>query len=102
MIGYKVVNFHGGVKTSAYSDGEVVTYHLDKWTKRPDMCGPLALFVTLNYARAFARGYHGIFKCEYKRSNEGVLYTPNCHRWAKNCPRGTVFANKVKLIKLVK
>ena len=91
---------------SAFNDGRVVDYKIGKWAKRPEKCGPLAVFDTVENAKGFIdSGFDSkkFFRCKYKPSKETRLYKTykgggvSEKEWA--LPYGTIFADKVKIIK---
>jgi len=113
MKGYKVVRtFKTGKIISAYSDGHIVEYKIGEWVKRPDGCGPLAVFNTLENAKDFVfKGTFGptrkIFLCEYESSILNYLwcrYTLQDKKMRREkhlLPIGTQLAERVMLIREV-
>lgn len=105
---------------SAFHDGKDVPYEISKWTKRPKNCGALAVFDTIEHAIDFLsnkllslRTHEKVlFECKYKKSKCKRLY---CERLTlpeytethikelpkDEIPKGTMFADKVKLIKKI-
>ena len=83
-------------------------YYTGKFIRRDQDKGGLALFNSLCHAQAFLRGFfldhedRIIFECEYTKTEYPFL-SYNLHN---NCrgflPAGTVFAEKVKLLRRVK
>ncbi len=113
--GIKICETVSGFSFSAFHDGKVVGYKLGKWTERPEKCGPLAVFNNLISAMDFLsaikwdNGSKKYFKCKYKESNETKLYVPrrsngyNSGYYERTIlPEGTVFGDRVKIIKEVK
>ena len=82
-----------------------VHYRIGEWARPKKGNGPLALFCSLEAAKAFARGFVCpiICRCEYTPSERKVLWSlgtqghPN-RMYAGAFPRGTVLANSVKLL----
>lgn len=116
---YKAVSVSPtGTFHSVQSLGQVVEYKLNKISKRPDFCGPLAVFDDANKARNFvepSRG-HKIFCCSILQSKDSALwcfdkYVIDRHtfkfsrdrRTLPTCylPAGTVLADEVTLLKEV-
>jgi len=102
--GFKVCRCIGYYEiVSAFpSLGHSKNYNIGGWTRRPNNCGPLALFDRLQDAEAFLDRESGeprltIFLCEYVESDEHQLYTE--YGRAHIVPYGTVFADEIKLIK---
>jgi len=105
--GFKICRFVGGKYFSAFVDGNVTTYKKNRWTKRPKKSGPLAVFDTLKNARDFIGMYsyinsdfRQIINCVYKESKDKILYMTYEDGDIKKKffpPRGTMFAEKVKL-----
>jgi len=97
--------------TSCFIDGMVTKYKKRRWTKRPENCGPLAIFNTIESAIYFIRHHGGLhndrnlYLCKYKESKEKLLYkqyaTGKISTW-KLTPEGTIFADEVKIIKELK
>lgn len=88
---------------SCFNDGKVVEYKLNKWTKRPKKCGPLAVFDSIESARFFInpKGENKLFfRCKYKESGENVLYKP--YKTCNYAPDDTIFADKVKILEEIK
>jgi len=103
---YDVDHFRSycGIKEST------VRYYLNKWVRRPNLSwGPLAVFDTLEDVNSYLYVDDPnavIFECEYIKSKQKFLRTPNIQDLKgitkdKDFPKGTVFANAVKLTKEV-
>lgn len=103
--GYKVVTPTGGSLTGAWVDttADAVFYSTHRWTQPKSHCGPLAVFGTLSQAKSFYGLHQKIYKCKFVRSSSIMLYRRTIHvrRALDTCPWGTIFARKVKLIKLM-
>ena len=108
-IGVKICTYRGGEYYSCFNDGKVVGYKRNKWTRRPERCGPLAVFATLREAIDFMgttldRG-KTYLRCEYKESKEKMLYRKIGSMTVEEChyaPENTIFADKVKILEKVK
>lgn len=100
---------------SAFHDGKVINYHFGEWNERPEECGPLAVFKKIEYAINFLKNNYRfdkmLFECKYIKSKEKDFYfTHYSYKDDKKqkismeecrIPKGTRFADKVKLIKRV-
>ena len=104
---------------SAFDDGLVTKYELGKWTVRTNKHGPFAVFDTILNAKRFLKSTWGknyyksliysksFFLCEYDESKEKELYfiyqcfgdVGTKKMLHSNIPKGTIFADRVKLIK---
>jgi len=109
---YKVVRSSGNGKIflSATGMGEVTEYTLGEKTNRPKLCGPLAVFSFLVYARNFCKKLSVenlvIFRCKITGSLDTKLWvkSPVCKISVSFCdmPEGTVFADSVTLLEQIK
>lgn len=108
--GYKICTVCDGVISSAFRNGIVTIYKKNKWTERQKTCGPFAVFSKKKNTKQLTKFLNDrynlfIFKCKYVESEENFLYyTDNFGTIMKNClidsfPIGTVFADKVKILK---
>lgn len=113
--GYKVVSVLPGrqgmtgawVRESdvEWRDPGSVFYSTVSWTYPRSHCGPLAVFDTLYHAQEFAMPAcsRRIYRCKFVRSKGEVLYRREWggkeERHLLTCPRGTILARKVKLMK---
>lgn len=84
-----------------------VKYLKNKITRRPERCGPLAVFKTRKLAREFSKkGFwtnRKIVKCLYVSSEDTQLWRPSWHapsKYLRSCdlPEGTILADKVKCL----
>lgn len=103
-IGVKACRQEPDGLVSAFCDGKVVGYEIGKWTKRPEKCGPLAIFDTLKSAVYFMDSIYTdkiYFQCKYKKSKETVLYNDRGYHTRTKLPQGTILADKVKLIRRI-
>ena len=105
MRGYKVV-FVAWDNTleSAYSSKPVI-YRLNEWVEPFLGDGPLACFDSMENAYSFCPydDYFKVYECEYNESEERELYR-TWRPWRtpiNECPQGTVFASRVKLLEEV-
>ncbi len=100
LEGYKVVKFISGFYYSIFSSKQV-EYSLDYKTHRPDNCGPLALFDSIQSVKQFLLNntmftVPYIYKCQYKESTDRRLWhSTYCGKimYYTYTPIGTVFAD---------
>jgi len=109
--GIKVVKSSSYRYWSALPFGLKTQYYIGKWTVRTKKHGPFAVFKNIKHARKFIRQTLfypvKIFECEYTKSLrkklfhihviDDVPYIRSLHYL--RLPKGTVCANKVRLIK---
>ena len=113
MKGFKICRIdHKGRLVSCFNDGRDIIYKKNKWTKRPEDCGPLAVFDTLDHALKFLEFVHHIFspdrvifECKYKPSKDNLLWFTSWFTNSKiikitKVPEGTIFADEVKITKM--
>jgi len=90
--------------TSAISQKQV-EYIPNVFICRPLNCGPLAIFDSLENAKCFApRSQFQFYICEYTPSKDNSLWFHDhiferLEYKVKDFPKGTLFADSVKLIK---
>ncbi len=112
FIGFKVISFTNKNRkrmVSLIEDGRsaVVDYKVDEWVNPRPGCGPLCIFDTSKNAEEFAWfqcGYatkvYSIYKCEYIPSESNYAWTIEGRRSTISYfPAGTIFADKVMLLK---
>lgn len=117
-IGYKVVKTNG--KSAIISrDDFAVEYKFKEWAYPKFKEAPLMVFETLADAEDFRNGerwnYLIIYKCEYKKSKKKwgwcldniadvvnlKIYKKKVSHLFESLPPGTIFADAVKLIKIM-
>ena len=89
--------------------GTTKGYKIGEWTEREEGEGPFAVFDSLKNALNFIiyNSIGNLFKCKFKKSEEKRLYFTNEHGIKRynvsvlKLPDGTLFADRVKLIKKV-
>ncbi|KKM61867.1 hypothetical protein LCGC14_1527360 [marine sediment metagenome] len=102
--GIKVCRIEGKKLISAFFSGRDVKYKIGGWTKKPKKCGPLAIFDSFDAAVCFFEDYtlanRKFYLCKYKESEEKHLYLRIGDGFLRkfDLPKGTILANKVKLI----
>jgi hypothetical protein len=103
--GYKVTQHNNRSAWSMKS----LKYKINKKTKRPIGCGPLAVFDDLQSAKKFASIPDRIYRCIYKKSNDNILWYkketqigPLDKKKTWGFPLGTRFADWVILLNEVK
>ena len=106
LKGYKVVSKN---ELCCIVVKKCVKYRFNEWVEPSKNCGPLCVFNTLEEARKFSKSIiseYYIYECLYYPSNEWVVYYPSndhiygfCKTSLFQLPKGTVLANRVKLIK---
>ncbi len=111
IIAYKVVWENNKIYKSAITLGMITEYKMNKWVFSPKGCGPMAVFKTLKASNAFITrmglsAFHKIHKCEIIRSKYRSLWFLTYHGnkrkiGCSRLPKGTMFANKVKLLERV-
>jgi len=110
--GFKICRYNNRKEyTSAFHSGKITKYKLNEWIERESDCGSLAVFDTLLHVKRFLgceypinnAPYH-VFQCEYEESKVKKIYYTN--RYGDKItlslvqvPEGTIFADRVKLIK---
>jgi len=110
--GYKICRWQSDTAEyiSAFGLGINTIYKMNEWTKRIKDCGPLAVFDNMENIEFFMGRIvnfspYFVFECEYKESETKELYYLNKGKKISynnmNIPRGTKFADEVKLIKRV-
>ena len=52
-FGYKIVRHIDKKYYSLFPDGKRIEYKVKEWTRRPERCGPLAVFKTAKDVRRF-------------------------------------------------
>ena len=97
--GWKVIRKYSRKSCSNISSR--VVYHKNKITKRPEKCGPLAVFKTREKARVFIKNPSiqvrcKIVKCLYTKSIDRCLW--NAHSKICHLPTGNVLADEVKCL----
>ena len=110
-ICYKVVRKTSvdDLKLSCFDDGITVEYRLDKITRRPYRCGQLAVFDSIESIKNFfcrpLQEDKEVWLCEAILSTDkraGLFSNYNGRRlYKKSPPAGTLFANNVKLIRVL-
>jgi len=108
---YKVVTegLDGNLFSYTMECGTFCKYAKNTWTKRPENCGPLAVFNNIKTAVNFLINdsrdgkikikYH-IYKCYIHESKDTYLWDRDI-QWHTRLPPGTVLADKVKLLEEV-
>ena len=101
---------------SCYENSNRVIYKKNRWAKRPKKCGSLAVFDTLKHAKEFLSINGGcildqldvrriFFTCKYKPSKDvmwNYFYQDHGGQKFDNIcfiPEGTIYADKVKILK---
>jgi len=98
--GWKIIMSYS--RRSCTNDGHEVTYETNEITKRPNGCGPLAVFEIKKMARTFLKKFRWnthdrkIVKCLYKKSEDNHLWCKGYFRYG--VPNGTRFADEVKCL----
>ena len=105
-IGFKVVqesSFRHNSFHSAVAWTSAVDYIINKWVKPRENSGPLAVFDTYRNASNFMRNGCDmlIFRCKYKESKIDRLFDGYEVLYYYQCPDGTQFADKVKILEKV-
>jgi hypothetical protein len=116
-VGYKVCRGKRAFRPATSDALQSVRYQIGEWTEQASIVGgPLAVFSSLEPALKFRSKYgHCVFKCEYVKSEETTLWKrlpPSFHGYLavsngitekelENCPVGTVFATKVRLVEKI-
>lgn len=105
-IGYKVCLHYSNMQDNEYEStiSEYFLYKLNEIVERKKECGPYGIFDTIDYAENYAeimgKFLKKILKCEYIESNEHTFYIKT-NTYIGTIPKGTVFADKFKLIEEV-
>ncbi len=111
--GYKVCHIDQEFNcVSALPYGRRIIYKLYDWVKRPFGCGALAVFNKITQAKNFINHNVNsipcvIFECKYKESKDKKLWIPSIDSYSRlnnvcvNPPKGTLYADEVKLVKEV-
>lgn len=107
--GYKVVREFEGALRSCSDMGMPITYKLRRITKRPDRCGPLALFRHEWAARYFgttmsfgaSKDQFIVVECQYAPSVDRKLWNDLGMVLDWPLPLNTVLADKVKLLRKI-
>jgi hypothetical protein len=106
--GWKVIKRK--TRTSAVvpeGNAYVVNYFENKIVRKPNKCGPLAVFKTRRHARDFVKlgnwQERKVVRCLYRPSKYNMLWTPNTQSgrlksFGMDLPRGTAFADEVKCL----
>jgi hypothetical protein len=121
ILGWKVVKKqeeNNSVFTSSTTQGYVCFYSYTKITEKPKNCGPLAVFKSFYDAENFLKYIYiyldknlsifEILPCIYIESKEDCVYSMNLktkttQKFLKqNLPYGTVLADKVLLVHIIK
>jgi len=108
--GFKLIRLSKGKYESAFCDGLETEYKIGEWRKRDNFRGPFAVFNTMKNLKAFYKDYgvsgkHVVFTCKYKKSKVKRLFYINSYneefKFKLILPKGTKFADKVKILKLI-
>ena len=111
--GYKLCRNENNRLISYYVGANEVEYFINKWISRPNDCGPLVVFDSLeNLLYNFFKlmNYYKIFECEYVPSKDKKIWKKNIHLLFPEdddylyvqsdlLPKGSILADKVKIIK---
>lgn len=112
--GYKAIyprciysNSNGEYSLCSWSSPSRIEYKYNTWTNRPTDCGPLAVFNSKSLALAFVkkhslyalRHHEYVFKCKYVPSKDKTLWDRHHILPDNEIPKGTIFADKVRLIR---
>ena len=104
LIGYKVVKKKSLISSTIFIHR--VKYRINEWVKPLKKCGPLCVFETkmdaFNFVDNILLDFYSIYKCLYEPSEEKGAYVKGYKEFKKTLnilSKGTVLANRVKLIK---
>ena len=107
-IGYKAVLKHS-LRSFAIPARVSVKYEVNTWVSPCYGCGPLCVFDTLQDALHFVGKDDSIsiYECIYEKSKQNKIYYISSGEFSHKrplvkLPKGTVLANKVKLVKRAK
>ena len=106
-VGYKVVRMCKGQLLSACMYIGALRYAIGETTTHRPYWGPLGVFDTIEHAKAFISenpnllNIHKIFEVDYIQSEYAYFYTDREFYSYVELPKGTRFADSVKLIREV-